>query len=82
MREEVWHSNYQSVDEHLDFVYQHFDEECVEGLMEKLTLQQAKERYGIKSHIFCGRTTPREASDHTRRHYGTMVNNGSGVGTR
>ena len=40
MREEVWRSNYQSVEQHTDFVYSHFDEECAEGLMEKLTLHR------------------------------------------
>ena len=48
MREEVWRSNYQSVDLHTDFAYSHFEEECQEGLMEKLTLEQAKEKYGDK----------------------------------
>ena len=34
--------------EHEEFVRQHFAEECSEGLMEKLSLQQAKERFGDK----------------------------------
>ena len=46
MQEEIWRSNYQSVEEHVQFVRDHFDEECSEGLMEKLTIAEAKERYG------------------------------------
>ena len=46
MQEEVWRSNYQSVEDHVQFIREHFEEECNEGLMEKLTIEQAKERYG------------------------------------
>ena len=42
MLEEVWRSNYQSVEQHVDFVREHFNEECAEGLMECLTLDEAK----------------------------------------
>eukprot|EP00435_Cladocopium_sp_Y103_P068936 s20_g32.t1 len=45
MREEVWRSNYQSVEQHVDFVRQHFAEECDEGLMECLTLEEARARF-------------------------------------
>ncbi|CAL1134668.1 unnamed protein product [Cladocopium goreaui] len=48
MQEEVWRSNYQSVGDHVQFVREHFAEECAEGLMEKLTLEQAKTRFGDK----------------------------------
>eukprot|EP00435_Cladocopium_sp_Y103_P012346 s2725_g3.t1 len=48
MQEEVWRSNYQSVDQHVDFVRQHFAEECAEGMMEKISLEEAKTRYGDK----------------------------------
>ncbi|CAL1173513.1 unnamed protein product [Cladocopium goreaui] len=48
MQEEVWRSNYQSVGEHVQFVREHFTEECAEGLMERLTLEQAKTRFGDK----------------------------------
>ena len=48
MQEEVWRSNYQSVGEHVQFVREHFTEECAEGLMERLTLDQAKTRFGDK----------------------------------
>ena len=48
MKDEVWRSNYESVGEHKEFVRQHFEEECSEGLMERLSLQQAKERFGDK----------------------------------
>ena len=46
MQEEIWRSNYQSVEAHKDFVRQHFEEECAEGLMEKLTIEEAKAKYG------------------------------------
>ena len=48
MQEEVWRSNYQSVGDHVQFVREHFAEECAEGLMERLTLEQAKTRFGDK----------------------------------
>ena len=48
MREEVWRSNHQSVEQHVDFVREHFAGECAEGLMERLTLDEAKEKYGSK----------------------------------
>jgi len=71
MREEVWRSNHQSVDLHTDFVYSHFDEECEEGLMEKLTMEQAKENTVTPSSIIScspgGREPSREASNNTRR---------------
>ena len=48
MTEEVWRSNYQSVEPHVEFVREHFAEECAEGLMERLTLDEAKAKYGSK----------------------------------
>eukprot|EP00435_Cladocopium_sp_Y103_P022415 s1608_g5.t1 len=48
MQEEIWRSNYQSVSAHAQFVRDHFDEECAEGLMEKLTMEQAEERFADK----------------------------------
>ena len=48
MQEEIWRSNYQSVGPHVQFVREHFEEECREGLMEKITLEEAKNRYGDK----------------------------------
>ena len=48
IREEVWRSNYSSVSEHEDFVRQHFESECEEGLMEKVELKEAVERYGSR----------------------------------
>ena len=48
MQEEVWRSNYQSVEQHVQFVREHFDQECAEGLMEKLTIQEAEQRFGDK----------------------------------
>ena len=46
MREEVWRSNYASASDHVDFMRAHFEEEVREGLMEKLSMEEAKERYG------------------------------------
>ena len=48
MQEEIWRSNYQSVGPHVQFVREHFEEECREGLMAKITLEEAKNRYGDK----------------------------------
>ena len=80
MREEVWRSNYQSVDLHTDFVYSHFEEECKEGLMEKLTLEQAKEKYGDKIAISSLAVLVEENHQGKRRiihdaTHGTLVNN-------
>ena len=46
IREEVWRANYSSVAEHEGHVREHFDTECREGLMEKLSLEEATKRYG------------------------------------
>ena len=48
MQEEIWRSNYQSVGPHVQFVREHFAEECSEGLMEKITLEEAWKRFGDK----------------------------------
>ena len=48
MQEEIWRSNYQSVGPHVQFVREHFAEECSEGLMEKITLEEARRRFGDK----------------------------------
>ena len=48
MKDEIWRDNYDSLGEHEQFVRDHFATECAEGLMEKLTMDQAKERYGDK----------------------------------
>ncbi|CAJ1376433.1 unnamed protein product [Effrenium voratum] len=41
-----WADNYHSVAEHEQFVRESFDQEVDEGLMEKLTTQELRERYG------------------------------------
>ena len=46
LKEEVWRSNYASVADHVDFVRAHFEEEVKEGLMERLTVQEARDKYG------------------------------------
>ena len=46
MKGEVWRNNYESVQEHEVFVREHFEQECAEGLMEKISLDEAKRRYG------------------------------------
>ena len=46
MKEEIWRSNYASANDHLDFLRQHFEEEVKEGLMEKISLEEAERRYG------------------------------------
>jgi hypothetical protein len=80
MREEVWRSNYQSVDQHTEFVYNHFDEECAEGLMEKLTLQQARDKYGDKIAVSSLAVLVEDNHQGKRRiihdaTHGTLVNN-------
>ena len=46
MQGEVWRNNYESVQEHEDFVREHFEQECAEGLMQKMLLEEAKHRFG------------------------------------
>ena len=80
MREEVWRSNYHSVAAHKDFVRQQFDEECAEGLMEKLTLQEAKQKYGDRIAISSLAVLVEENHQGKRRvihdaTHGTKVNN-------
>ena len=47
MKAEIWRNNYDSVGDHEEFVREHFAEECKEGLMEKLTLEQAHGMRGL-----------------------------------
>eukprot|EP00435_Cladocopium_sp_Y103_P066703 s951_g29.t1 len=80
MMEEVWRSNYQSVDKHIDFVREHFEEECSEGLMERLTLEQAKDRYGSRIAISSLAVLVEENHQGKRRiihdaTHGTKINN-------
>ncbi|OLP78827.1 Polyadenylate-binding protein, cytoplasmic and nuclear [Symbiodinium microadriaticum] len=42
----AWVPNYASVEEHLAFAREKFEEDVEEGLMAKMTLQEFKERYG------------------------------------
>lgn len=46
MQGEVWRNNYESVQEHEDFVREHFEQECAEGLMQKMLLEEAKHKFG------------------------------------
>ena len=80
MQEEIWRSNYQSVEEHVQFVRDHFDEECSEGLMEKLTIAEAKERYGDRIAISSLAVLVEENHNGKKRvihdaTHGTKVNN-------
>ena len=80
MREEVWRSNYHSVEAHKDFVRQQFEEECSEGLMEKLSMPEAKRRYGDRIAISSLAVLVEENHQGKRRvihdaTHGTKVNN-------
>jgi hypothetical protein len=80
MQEEIWRSNYQSVEAHKDFVRQHFEEECAEGLMEKLTIEEAKAKYGKRIAITSLAVLVEENHQGKRRvihdaTHGTRINN-------
>eukprot|EP00435_Cladocopium_sp_Y103_P005087 s4203_g1.t1 len=80
MKSEIWRENYESVGDHEDFVREHFAEECAEGLMEKITLSQAKERFGDRIAISSLAVLVEEAHGNKRRiihdaTHGTKVNN-------
>ena len=80
MQEEIWRSNYQSVEAHKDFVRQHFEEECAEGLMEKLTIEEAKAKYGKRIAISSLAVLVEENHQGKRRvihdaTHGTRINN-------
>ena len=80
MQEEIWRSNYQSVEAHKDFVRQHFEEECAEGLMEKLTVEEAKAKYGKRIAISSLAVLVEENHQGKRRvihdaTHGTRINN-------
>eukprot|EP00435_Cladocopium_sp_Y103_P040883 s974_g11.t1 len=80
MKAEVWRDNYESVGDHEDFVRQHVDEGCEEGLMEKLTLEQAKQRYGDKIAISSLAVLVEKSHGNKRRiihdaTHGTKINN-------
>ena len=80
MREEIWRDNYDSVGEHEDFVREHFKSECEEGLMEKLTMEEAKERYGDKIAISSLSVLVEEMHGNKKRiihdaTHGTKINN-------
>ncbi|CAE7693021.1 DSK1, partial [Symbiodinium necroappetens] len=47
----AWVPNYSSVEEHLAFAKEKFDEDVEEGLMARMTLREFKERYGENSAI-------------------------------
>eukprot|EP00435_Cladocopium_sp_Y103_P028049 s1714_g7.t1 len=80
MQEEVWRSNYQSIDAHVQFVRDHFEEECAEGLMERLTLDEAKARFGSRVAVSSLAVLVEENHQGKRRvihdaTHGTKVNN-------
>ena len=79
MKDEIWRNNYESVGEHEEFVREHFKEECKEGLMEELTLQEAKLRCGDKIAISSLAVLVEESSGNKKRiihdaTHGTKVN--------
>ena len=80
MKDEIWRDNYNSVGEHEDFVREHFDMECHEGLMEKLSLDEARERYGDKIAISSLSVLVEEMHGNKKRiihdaTHGTKINN-------
>lgn len=80
MKAEIWRNNYDSVGDHEEFVREHFAEECKEGLMEKLTLEQAHERFGSKVAISSLAVLVEESHGNKKRiihdaTHGTKVNN-------
>ena len=77
---EVWRSNYDSVEDHKTFVEEHFAEECQEGLMKKLTMEEATECFG--EHIAISSLAVLVEESHNRKKriihdatHGTKVNN-------
>ena len=80
MNSEVWRDNYESVGDQEDFVRRQFEDECSEGLMEKLTLDQAKQRFGDRIAISSLAVLVEEAHGNKRRvihdaTHGTKINN-------
>ena len=80
MKSEVWRDNYESVGDHESFVRQQFEDECSEGLMEKLTLEEAKQRFGDRIAISSLAVLVEEAHGNKRRvihdaTHGTKINN-------
>ena len=80
MKSEIWRENYDSVGEHEDFVREHFDSECSEGLMEKIDLTEAKSRFGDKIAISSLSVLVEEMHGNKKRiihdaTHGTKINN-------
>jgi len=80
MCEEIWRDNYESVQDHEEFVREHFKAECEEGLMEKMSLEEAKRRFGDKIAISSLSVLVEEAHGNKRRiihdaTHGTKINN-------
>ena len=80
MCEEIWRDNYESVQDHEEFVREHFKAECEEGLMEKISLEEAKRRFGDKIAISSLSVLVEEAHGNKRRiiqdaTHGTKINN-------
>ena len=80
MKEEIWRENYDSVGEHESFVREHFDAECAEGLMEKLSMEEAQLRFGDKIAISSLSVLIEETHGNKKRiihdaTHGTKINN-------
>ena len=73
MREEVWRSNYSSVEPHVQFFREHFEQECAEGLMEKFTLEEAKKKFGDKVAISSLAVLVEENQSGKRRSFTTQL---------
>ena len=80
MKEEVWRSNYSSAEDHLEFLRGHFEEEVREGLMERISLEEAGRRYGDKIAISSLAVLVEESHGNKRRvihdaSHGVKLNN-------
>ena len=80
MREEIWRENYESVKDHEEYVREHFKTECEEGLMERMTLEEAKRRYGERIAISSLSVLVEESHGNKKRiihdaTHGTKINN-------
>ena len=80
MKDEIWRENYESVGGHEDFVRQHFAEECKEGLMEELSIEEATRRFGDKVAISSLAVLVEESHGNKKRiihdaTHGTKINN-------
>ena len=80
MKDEVWRENYDTVGEHEAFVREHFAAECEEGLMDKLSIDEARRIYGDKIAISSLSVLVEETHGNKKRiihnaTHGTKINN-------